>query len=194
MDPIDAKLGSSFFRFIDTPGETEHIDKRREAYRIAQISKSVGIINVVSYGHYEGLAPLSEAIKDGKASQEFLEMRQKVEENMIREWTPFLCGQGGSAKWLITVVTKADLWWEEGPDQKVLAYYRNGQYATLMRPEIGNLPHSVHSYSSHDQLFYGMVPMSGYYEEKQRIADRDAFITRLLGNTNGQPITSPTRL
>jgi hypothetical protein len=36
-----------------------------------------------------------------------------------------------------------------------------------------------------DQLFYGVVPMTGYYSEEQRLNDRNAFITRLLENASG---------
>lgn len=178
------KVGSSFFHFLDTPGERQHRGKREKAYKKAQKSYELGIINVVSYGYHEGLGKLTEAIHNGNPSKSFLEKRRSVEKRMPKEWTPLLLGEGGAANWMITVVTKADLWWGPHADQTVLEYYRSGDYFQALGPNAGSLPHSVHPFSSHDQLFYGVAPMSGYYDDEHRIQGQAAIINRLLENTD----------
>ena len=54
---------------------------------------------------------------------DYLKNRQKEEIRQLREWVNILGAEGGSAKWLITLVTKSDLWWQPKAEHTVLTHY-----------------------------------------------------------------------
>lgn len=175
----EGKIHDAIFHFIDTPGEKQHIDKRRDAILEAYGSSSLGIVNIASYGYHENVTARSQALQGDKPSTEYLEQRRTIETDYLAEWTSLLAGRGGPANWLITVVTKADLWWGPDQDRIVLDHYRSGRYYDALG-EATDITHSVRSFSSLNQLFYGRAPMSGFYSDDQRIEDRDSLIALLL--------------
>jgi energy-coupling factor transporter ATP-binding protein EcfA2 len=181
---VAGKLKASHFQFWDTPGEVEHEPKREVAYKELGRLKTIGIINVVSYGFHEGTAERAKAIDNGGAADAYLESRRAVEIAQLREWVDRFVGSGGSAKWLMTVVTKADLWWQDGDDQPVIDYYRNGDYRVALGQRISTTPHIVLPHSSHAQKFYQTVPVSGHYTEEHRQRDRAQLIAHLLENAS----------
>jgi 50S ribosome-binding GTPase len=176
---VKGKIDKTLFRFIDTPGEARHAEKRKKGILDAYHAKSLGIINLVSYGYHEGAAGGKKAVEDIKPSEKYLEASRAVEIDLLAEWTSLLAGRGGPAKWLITIITKADLWWTPEQSQVVLDYYSNGPYYNALG-EAKSITQSVRVFSSINQLFYGRVPMSGFYSDDQRIKDRDALIALLL--------------
>jgi GTP-binding protein EngB required for normal cell division len=178
---VTAKLEKKLFiKLIDTPGEQQHEAKRKVALRQAMKFKSVGIINVVAYGFHEGSSSKDDALTSkGKPSQEFLQRRREVERDLLKEWVHLLCGTGGPAHWVTTVVTKADLWWERSADQPVIDYYNKEPYISALA-EAAALPHSVKPYASTRHLFYDSMPMSGYYSDEQRTDDHNALIAHIL--------------
>jgi hypothetical protein len=183
---VDAKLSHIRVRVFDTPGEQLHESKRKAAIQTAGGLKPLGLLNIVSYGYHEGSGSASKALEEGSPAESFLSQRREVELRLLREWSPWLGGSGGAASWLITVVTKADLWWQLGPDQPVLQYYREGGYHDALG-EARNLSHSVRAYSSLNQLFYDVGPMSGYYSDDQRSVDRASLVALMLElMANGQ--------
>ena len=180
----EGKISSSYFQFWDTPGEQEHQPKREVAYKELGRLKEIGIINVVSYGYHEGTGQKNLAVSNGRPIESYLEDRRQKEMAQLQEWSNRFVGEGGSAKWILTVVTKADIWWESSADQSILDYYRNGAYRTALGVFNGTTPHSVLAHSSHAQMFYNEVPLSGFYTEEQRQLDRAAFVARLLENAS----------
>ena len=184
---VSGKIEGVPLKILDTPGEVFHNSIRLRAYQEALHEKSIGILNVASFGYHEGRTEASKAVKDGKASEEYLEERRKIEVSLINEWAPILCDGDGPCDWLVTVVTKADLWWNKGPDQPTIQYYENGPYQDIIG-KYGSTPHSAKSYSSTDGLFYDQVPMSGYYSSKLRKADHDSLVAHILDKvaTHGQ--------
>jgi ethanolamine utilization protein EutP (predicted NTPase) len=128
-DPIKGKIQQNVFRFIDTPGHADHRAKLTKAIMDAAREKQLGIINVVSYGYHEATAlPLQTAVENSKISQAFLQKNRDAEIAQLSYWVGLLAGRGGAAKWVITVVTKADLWWTPEMKDIVLDYYRSGSY------------------------------------------------------------------
>lgn len=85
-----------------------------------------GIVNVVSYGYHESRVDRNVATIGGKASHEYLEKKRAEEIETLSEWMELLA-DNSVVGWLITVVTKADLWWDQR--DKVLEYYSEGPYA-----------------------------------------------------------------
>ena len=176
---IDGMIDRASLTFIDTPGDDRHEARRIETIRNSQQTDRLGIINVVSYGYHEGLAQLSDAVEGDKARENFLEARRKVELGRLTEWTSILCGRGGNASWVITVVTKADLWWQNTDDQPVMAYYQSGGYSDALG-EAREQPCSVRAYSSLNQLFYGHGKMTGYYTDHLRQNHHAGLISLIL--------------
>jgi 50S ribosome-binding GTPase len=178
---ITARLEKRLFiKLIDTPGEVQHEAKRQQAFRQAMRYGSVGVLNVVAYGYHEGSIPKDHAITaKGNASKEFLVDRRKIERALLNEWVHTLYGEGGPGRWVVTVVTKADLWWKDSPEQPAMEYYKGADYISALA-EAGSLPHSVKSYSSVRHLFYDQMPMSGYYSDQQRAQDNNLLIAHIL--------------
>jgi energy-coupling factor transporter ATP-binding protein EcfA2 len=157
---------------IDMMNRTEFVEK----YHI-RISRQPFIFIVVSYGYLESRAIEKPEIKiNGKVSEAFLKEQRQLEIDMLDEWIPLL-GGAESAGWLITVVTKADLWWRQR--DKVLTHYETGPYyealgeAQLLKPVV--LP-----YCSIFQMFYEEVAMSGDFEDADRIQAKSQMIRTLL--------------
>lgn len=120
------KISKQPFVFIDTPGQTLHKGRRISSIREAMAGKIDGVINVVSYGYHEYRIGKKEAIaSDGTINESFLERHRLVEMEALKEWTLLLGGRE-TARWLITVVSKADLWWHQR--EEVLAHYQSGKY------------------------------------------------------------------
>ena len=114
------------FIFTDTPGQILHRSRRSEAAREAISRGTTGIINVVSYGYHEyRISPKDAFDQNDNVNEDFLRKHRNIEIEALQEWMPIL-GARDVADWLITVVTKADLWWDRRDE--VLEYYRSGAY------------------------------------------------------------------
>jgi hypothetical protein len=135
------------------------------------------VINVVSYGYHESRAVKRPVIEStGEVNDAFLARQREVEVDLLSEWAALLGGRDG-AGWLITLVTKADLWWDRRAE--LLAYYQTGPYyhalgeAQLLQPV-------VLEYSSIFQKFYGPGWMCGEFEDADRIHAKAQLIGALL--------------
>jgi hypothetical protein len=135
-----------------------------------------GIINVVSYGFHEARVGKEHAIADGSVHAEFLEQQQKQEIDALGEWTELL-GDSSVAGWLMTVVTKADLWWNRRDE--VMSHYAQGSYAQALGSARGLRP-VVIEYCSVFQKFYGEVPMSGEFQDSDRARVKGHLLRELL--------------
>ncbi len=168
------------FLFIDTPGLVAHKGARRKALQEAIKSHVFGIINVVCFGYHEGEAETKYVIRRSGGEDlvrvRYLKERRSVELSGLSEWLPLV--DNNVTDWVITVVTKADLWW---PHQGVAVYdhYAIGPYSrTLDRLEV-LVSHSVVPYCSVIEPFYRRVaPGSLGNTEKRRM--RNYFLTQLL--------------
>ncbi len=170
------KLGKSPFVFIDTPGQIHHKERRLAAIRDALVKPIAGVINVTAYGFHEGKVAKKDALDDGKARESFLAAKRLEEIEALREWLPLL-GSRDTVGWLITAVTKADLWWAER--DKVLEHYSSGDYgkelvgAKELRPV-------VLEYCSVFQPYFGEAPMAGSFGDADRIRARGHLLKQLL--------------
>lgn len=176
-----AKLESSYIRLIDTPGQLQLENLRKEGFQDLMKVKSAGLLSVTSFGYLEGKMEAERAINGNVARDDFLKLGRENEITLMDEWTPLLCGKKGVTSWLSTVVTKADLWWSGREDQPVLQYYDNhdGEYIKGFGECVG-LPHSTFPYSAGTLLFYGKVPGTGYYSEQLRRDHHNLLIAHLL--------------
>lgn len=175
------KLSKQPFEFIDVPGQDSHKSERIKAIRTAASEKvgSLGIINVVSYGYHE-LRGSKPVIENGKVDSGFLETRRKAEIKALREWTSTLCGQGGVAGWVITLITKADLWWSFRDE--VIEYYESGAYFDRLG-EAQQVHHIVLPYCSVIQMYYGAGETSGRFQDSDRKKAKAHLIETILAET-----------
>jgi hypothetical protein len=167
------------FRFVDTPGDTDYKDVRVQEIRESLSAKGgiSGVINVVSYGYHEYQLARSDVFKpDGSISPDYLEKHRGLELDQLDEWTPLL-GSPITVDWLITLVTKADLWWDQRKD--VLAYYQKGPYRARLGQAV-SLNQRVLMYSSHTSKFYGEAPHSGYFDDEDRKKLQQQFLEAVL--------------
>ena len=179
----EVTLSQRPFIFKDTPGQIHHAPRRLEAIKEAMKLRGgiAGIINVVSYGYHESrVMPKPQITADGKVEDAFLIKQRQLELEMLSEWTPLLGGTD-SANWLITVVTKADLWWQQRID--VMKHYETGAYFQSLG-EAQALKPVVLEYSSVFQTFYGEGHLAGGFQDSDRLRAKARMIQMLLAAIN----------
>ena len=119
---------------LDTPGQVGEGPIRRKAHLEALKAKCFGIVNVVANGYHEGTATESKALvlagTEYQARTEFLASNRELEIENLSEWSIDLL----DAKWLITLVNKADLWWHPDNYETVLNHYGgDGDYGKELK-------------------------------------------------------------
>jgi energy-coupling factor transporter ATP-binding protein EcfA2 len=148
------------YEFTDTPGQIFHAFERKPEILKAIQGKIDGIINVVAYGYHEGDRGVEEALDERhKVRASFLQDMRQQEIDLLSEWTDNV-GAAEAGKWLITLITKADLWWDQR--DKVYAYYRTGPYRDAL-DSVTHLKPMVCGYCALRQRFFGQAPMSGMF-------------------------------
>ncbi len=172
--------------FIIMPGEERHeqtnISKLQET--IAE-KKTFGLINVVSYG-YQFPKEMSHKniIPEGKTLEDYLEKRREMEIESINKLLPYI-KSANNLSWMITLVTKQDLWWDKR--NRVKDHYQNGDYSrvvTKLQEYFGNQKPFIHEYisvsftslnvhSNDRKLIAGVVPG---YDGVIQIAHWENFI------------------
>lgn len=170
-------IGKSPFVFSDTPGQILDEAKRKVAITDAVRQKIDGVLNVVSYGYHEAAeADKSAAIPESGghiARADYLEERREIEVALLSEWIPFFDIE--TAKWILTIVTKADLWWPERARPE--KHYQEGSYAEALG-EFKQMQ-TVLPYCSRIEPFYG-TKTSGKFGESLKVAFRNHLIDSLL--------------
>lgn len=178
------RLGEHPFRFVDTPGPDTHSSRRHEAYLAAMKDGVDGVINVVSYGYHEFkrdiVEPGSLDVLLGKTDDvnpDFLAAQRAEEEERIAEWLQFILPR---ARWLITAINKADLWWSHRSD--VTRYYGSGTYFDALEHFGKSISPVVLPYCVRFQKFYGQSPLDGTFDEDDRRRLRDQFLKQLIAS------------
>jgi hypothetical protein len=102
-----------------------------------------------------------------------LKERRNIELALLSEWVPLLSGK--ETRWVLTLVSKADLWWPER--EQVEAYYGQGEYAAKLL-DLKKI-HSVASYCSVISAFYG-TRTSGYFGDPERAQVRKHLLESMI--------------
>lgn len=174
----EISLEGSKYNFLDTPGQANDETIRSRAQIHALRSGNFGIINVVAYGFHESTALISDAAGETndswEANRSFLERSREVEAAAIDEWAHLAF----DARWLITLVNKADLWWTPKEGEMVTDYYSGeSEYHKKLKPWDGK--HIVLPYCSVIKPFFDVVPSTGYLGDDRRLMYRDATFSAL---------------
>jgi hypothetical protein len=159
------QIQDQLFRFTDTPGTVAQSAHRVQALREAIGAGLCGVVNLVCYGYHEYGAPLEEIVDGDVVSWDYLRRHRDLELEQISEWAPLL-----DSEWIITVVTKADLWWDN--KEEVMSHYIRGEYDDKLS-YLNPRSHRVTlSYSSVNSRFYGRIPCSGHFDDAERVRCR----------------------
>jgi energy-coupling factor transporter ATP-binding protein EcfA2 len=170
------------FVFVDTPGQAGHQPARIQELQNALKEGIDGIINVVAYGYHEGPSGTKDVFEENGAVKEtYLMERRAAEIGSLAEWTALL-GSREVTKWLITLVSKADLWWDQR--SMVVDHYREGSYFAALGPAT-SLNHAVLEYSSVRHRFYGKGLLSGTFDDAERLRLREHLLRQLLSAIEG---------
>jgi energy-coupling factor transporter ATP-binding protein EcfA2 len=173
------RINGQPFQVIDTPGQPLHESDRLRAVREVAARPLVRVINVVSYGYHEYDTDRSNVIgPHNLPNTQFLEERRQEEVQALRQWLPIL-GDRSITRWVLTAVSKADLWWHES--EQVLDYYRNGDYNSAIRSADPKLHHAVLPYCSVGHKFYGVTPLDGSFDDNDRVRTNIHFLKQLIG-------------
>lgn len=171
------RINGSPFQVFDTPGQVYHQQDRLQVIREAMAKPPVRIINVVSFGYHEYLDNAGDAVQGGAPSTEFLEKHRQREIESVLEWVSIV-GHRDTTKWVITVVTKADLWW---PDHdSVIEYYSTGAYAEAIKKSDPSIRHAVLPYCSVIHRYYGQARLSGDFDDGSRMETNLHFLDQLV--------------
>lgn len=118
--------------FIDTPGHQSSKSIRDTLKIKFTKNKITGIINIVNFGYQDGdeLNPENVFNVDTKKVKDsYLAENRNREivrtQEFIEAITP-----GIRLKWIITLVNKADIWYDN--KNEVMSYYENGEYNNIM--------------------------------------------------------------
>ncbi len=171
------------FRFVDPPGDASDAmkDVRSDKIREGMSARGgiSGVINVVSYGYHEyDVAKKDVFLPDGKVDPQYLARHRQFEIDQLSEWTALL-GSPKTIKWLITLVTKADLW--RNDRDSVRQHYQTGDYNRALGDALSVNPR-VLLYSSVFFKFYAEAPLSGYFDENDRRILAEQFVKALLAS------------
>jgi hypothetical protein len=119
------------------PGQLARVDRHwPDLFKSLSNGKSIGLINVVSYGYHAleiNTIEESSAWKPGMSMPEFKESytksRQQIELQLLEE---LIAGLSATTTkiWMVTVINKQDLWHKETAD--VLKYYQEGEYSNSL--------------------------------------------------------------
>lgn len=118
--------------FYDTPGHQTLKQERTKIINEISRKKFNGIVNIVCCGYQavEG-AKASEIFQGEEVKEAFLKENRAKELKQIQEWMPHI-DKNSRVEWVLTIVNKADIWWERGVDA-ISQYADNSQYDNELR-------------------------------------------------------------
>ena len=183
--------GDVICSLLVAPGQERRIEGRADLYQRLTSGKAAAIINVVSYG-YESFSELSytqttiyHEVAQAVAPRQpiladflphYFAQRRRQEQAYLEELAQWL----KTAKkkiWMITLVTKEDLWWDQ--QNTVRAHYETGAYNQVIQDVISargreNFPHE-YLYAS---LVIGRMLTNRDEVLAENVAGYDQYIQR----------------
>lgn len=177
----DVKLfmEDSAILLTDTPGEFFNDILRKTEITELFRNKGEGIINIVSYGYHEGPAEnINEVFYDkNKLKTEYVDKCLKKEIDQLNQWVHFMSIT--EIKWVITLVTKADVWWSD-QWKSVKKYYESGDYGNkISKLKENGIQHIILPYCSIIEPFYEIKGSEEFGETKKNEL-HERFLRELL--------------
>lgn len=151
---------------IDTPGGRSRLIFESEKIKDLILDKRPVVINITSYGYHEYDLLKKDISKKVFSStdkniinKKYLEKHRELEYKRLLEWKIFF--QIISPSWFITVINKADLWWND--KEECLEYYKKGKYANIFK-DLKDSQHICLPYCSIINKFYDIKPHTDFDE------------------------------
>lgn len=151
---------------IDTPGGHSNFIFTSKKIIDLILEKRPVVINITSYGYHEYDLLKKEISKNVFLStdkniinKKYLENHRELEYKRLLEWKNFF--QIINPSWFITVMTKADLWWND--KEECLEYYKKGKYANIFK-DLKDSQHICLPYCSIINKFYDVKPHTDFDE------------------------------
>ncbi|MBU0692917.1 hypothetical protein KKH18_14030, partial [bacterium] len=157
------------------------------------------LLNVVSYGYHEFREPRNykahSIFAEGMTKKKFVSDYTDKRRNTEIAHLGYICKAIKKAKnniWMMTVVTKQDLWWRE--KDRVVNHYEQGEYnkvleGTLLEKERG-FSHSFiyvsiirENWKTHDGTV--LMEVSPGYEDREHNLSRNHLLNELIRNARG---------
>jgi hypothetical protein len=120
-------------QLLVVPGQERYLTTDwSAAASVVKGSRSAGVVNIVAYGfHSVSTESLFQLVRHeaGASRNELLERFLEERRNAETQRLQFLLSQLegiGRPLWMVTLVTKQDLWWPDS--EKVHAHYSDGEY------------------------------------------------------------------
>jgi hypothetical protein len=156
---------------IDTPGHSGNQDERAKAIRECMHDGITGLINVVCYGNgYE----TGQVMRQENSQDEYRELNRRIENKQLSDWKSVVGPE--NTKWVVTLVTKADLWWDDA--DAVEKHYNSGAYKKALGNISARIPHIVLPYCSVIQPCEGLSSAK-LFGDKQRSMLHANFIKQI---------------
>ena len=118
--------------FCDTPGHKSLKNVRDTLKPYFHKKKIQGIINIVDYG-YSSVPDMDSTsvfnVDTREVKDKYLEDNRLRQLEQLSEWQDLVNSQNG-VKWFLTLVNKADIWYEK--KEAVMNYYLCGEYAQAL--------------------------------------------------------------
>jgi hypothetical protein len=150
--------------FWDTPGQDLHAAARRKTRIKLRNKKRLGVLNVVAYGYSERDVALQDALTQSEEPRNaWLREERAKEIARLDEWLPDL---GHTSKFVLTLVSKADLWWSE--EAAVRGHYEYGEYAQVIR-QAGVENHYVLMFCSVITRFFDRYMPNNRFDQTDQI-------------------------
>jgi len=137
VEPIE--LGGDIPGFlIIAPGQVDRVERHwPRLFDRVTAGEAKGVINVVSYG-YHSLAIHSyrehDLFQDGMDQDQFFakyaEERRKLEVSLLERLVAGI-STAGTRLWVLTIVNKQDLWWQNRTEVK--DHYCSGEYGKILK-------------------------------------------------------------
>lgn len=178
------KIEAQPFEFIDTPGQAAHaLVRMREIRKLIRKRANLGVISLVAYGYHEYVADLASAFdKNDKVNPEFLKLHRQYECEFVEAWAPLLIDPAVT-QWVITLISKADLWWSSR--NAVLKYYTSPPYTSPFGSASELMPAAV-PYCSVVRRYFSRGKLSPGFDDLDRQTLR-AEMFRILLEAIGKP-------
>jgi len=153
-------------QFVDLPGHVTLTSTRQKYVDEITNNKIEGIINVVNYGYNDAEVNEADVFKTGEneIKNTYLRDNRKNELAQLNEWLNRIHVES-KPKWLITIVNKADIWYDK--KDEVVAYYEKGEYDNAFIEVKRVVPHYIFLYCSVINPFGGR-PMTIIMSERTK--------------------------
>ncbi len=165
--------------FLVPPGQERRRHTWKDLYQVLSAGKAAGLINVVSWGHHATELELKDlevwkpGITEKTCAANYLAVNRKKEIKAMEQLVPHLKAAKGKL-WMITLVTKQDLWW---PKRKTVdKHYRNGEYEACIQDIIAEKGRENFSHNYFSLSFPKILPRrTGSFWPKPRQVTTSRF-------------------